>query len=138
MGEHPLSEAYFASHNMESWWAERSPAERDEWERVLQSEEQKREKQKEADRRAARRRPFLYAFGIALGVYALLWLGGTLSYGETHKCVRWETVARDPGDYDGGPGQPLNTSTTQRVCAYTQDNGRRWTIFGPITALYSR
>lgn len=65
---------------------------------------------------------------VPLVAYLLVWAGGNWSYDYTHACVRSHEVAVDPGDFE----DQHVTATSRTVCDYTQDNGKRWTILGPI------
>ena len=83
----------------------------------------------ENERRAQVRGRVLKVLGIVLIAYALVWLGGAVSYNYTHKCVRSHVIPGDPGDRDPDTHQGGGDTT---VCDWTVDNGHRWTILGPI------
>lgn len=57
--------------------------------------------------------------------YLVFWVGGTWSFGYTHRCARAHTEERL--DSQG------NDRTTT-VCDYYVANGKRWTILDPVRA----
>lgn len=60
-------------------------------------------------------------------VYVIVFLGGSLSFGYTHRCVRSherEVPVNNEGDVE-----------TVTVCDFYTANGKRWTLLDPFRAL---
>jgi hypothetical protein len=67
-------------------------------------------------------KPRWYApwLAIVVVIYAILWVGGSMSFGYTHHCVRSHVeVTSGEGD-------------TARVCDWYAANSKRWTLLDPL------